>query len=147
MTNMRKIFRILFTMIFFVTVLTVPAQTYTITVTYTGLRNDQGKLYSSLYNSPEGYPKQVSAAFKLSSSQILHGTCRIVYDNIPKGIYAIACYHDENDNGKIDRNFFGVPTEGTGASNNARGFWGPPKFTDAQFLVSSDIKETIQIYY
>jgi len=36
---------------------------------------------------------------------------------IPPGTYAIACYHDENDNGKLDTNFLGIPKEGTGASN------------------------------
>ena len=127
MTNMRQIFRIFFAMNFLVSAMSAIAQPYTITVTYKGLRSDKGKLYSSLYNSPEGYPKQASTAFRLSSSQIVQGTCTIVYDNIPKGIYAIACYHDENNNGKIDSNFFGVPTEGTGASNNARGSWGAPQ--------------------
>jgi uncharacterized protein (DUF2141 family) len=147
MTNMRQIIRILFTIIIFVPAATALAQPYTITITYTGFRSDKGKLYSSLYNSPEGYPKLASSAFKLSSSKIVHGTCTIVFHDIPKGIYAIACYHDENNNGKIDRNFFGAPNEGTGASNNARGSWGPPKFKNAQFLVSSDIKQTIQIFY
>ena len=30
-----------------------------ITVTFRGLRSDKGKLYSSLYNSPEGYPNKL----------------------------------------------------------------------------------------
>lgn len=42
-------------------------------------------------------------------------------------------FHDENSNGKLDRNFMGIPREGVGASNGARGHFGPPKFGDAEF--------------
>ena len=41
--------------------------------------------------------------------------------------------HDENSNGKLDRNFVGMPKEGVGASNDAKGSFGPPKFADARF--------------
>lgn len=34
------------------------------------------------------------------------------------GRYAIAVYHDRNGNGRIDRNFLGLPTEDGGLSNN-----------------------------
>jgi uncharacterized protein (DUF2141 family) len=123
------------------------AQHYKITVTITGLRSEKGKLYLSLYNSPEGYPKKASAAVRLSSGPISNGRSTIILDDIPKGIYAIACYHDENNNGKLDTNFFGIPVEGTGASNNARSSWGPPKFRDAKFAVNSDTSQTIKIVY
>jgi uncharacterized protein (DUF2141 family) len=123
------------------------AQHYKIIVTVIGLHSDKGKLYLSLYNSPEGYPKKASTAFRLSSAAISNGRSTILLDDIPKGIYAIACYHDENNNGKIDSNLFGIPVEGTGASKNAKGSWGPPKFRDAKFMVKSDTSQTIKIVY
>ncbi len=123
------------------------AQHYKITVTITGLRSEKGKLYLSLYNSAEGYPKKASAAFRLTSASISNGSSIIILYDIPKGIYAIACYHDENNNGKPDTNFLGIPVEGTGASNNARSSWGPPKFQDAKFAVNSDTSQTIKIVY
>lgn len=123
------------------------AQQYKITVTITGLRSEKGTLYLSLYNSAEGYPKNPSAAFRLSSAPISNGRGVFVLDDIPRGVYAIACYHDENNNGKLDTNFFGIPVEGTGASNNARSSWGPPKFRDAKFAVDGDTSQTIKIVY
>jgi uncharacterized protein (DUF2141 family) len=122
-------------------------QHYKITVSIIGLRSDRGNLYLSLYHSADGYPKKAAAAFRLSSASISNGRCTIILEDIPKGVYAIACYHDENNNGKIDTNFFGIPVEGTGASNNARGSWGPPKFKDAKFMVNSDTSQTIKIIY
>jgi uncharacterized protein (DUF2141 family) len=111
------------------------------------MRSDKGLLYLSLYNSAEGYPKKSSAAFRLSYASILNGKCTIVLDKIPKGEYAIACYHDENNNKKLDTNFFGAPVEGTGASNNAKGSLGPPKFKDAKFMVNENTTQTINIVY
>jgi Uncharacterized protein conserved in bacteria (DUF2141) len=40
---------------------------------------------------------------------------------------------DENGNGVLDKNFFGVPVEGYGFSNDARGSMGPPAFEKAAF--------------
>lgn len=39
---------------------------------------------------------------------------------IPDGVYAVAAFHDENSNGEIDKNFFGIPTEKIGFSENPR---------------------------
>jgi uncharacterized protein (DUF2141 family) len=45
----------------------------------------------------------------------------------------VACFHDETRNGKLDTGLFGIPTEGTVASNRAKGFMGPPPFDKAKF--------------
>jgi len=123
------------------------SQSYLVKVTITDLRSDKGKLYLSIYNSEKGYPKEPSAAYRLAFSDIRSGKSTVLLAGIPRGAYAIACYHDENDNGKLDSNFLGIPKEGTGASNNARGSLGPPKFRDAKFQLASDTSLTIKINY
>jgi uncharacterized protein (DUF2141 family) len=45
----------------------------------------------------------------------------------------LAAFHDENDNGKLDTNWIGIPKEGLASSNNAKGRMGPPKWRDASF--------------
>jgi uncharacterized protein (DUF2141 family) len=52
--------------------------------------------------------------------------------------------HDANDNGKLDRNFMGIPSEGYGFSNNA-GEFGPASFADAAFDVAADTNLTIHV--
>src|SRR5271169_4158927 len=47
--------------------------------------------------------------------------------------YAVACFHDENRNGKLDTGLFGIPTEGWVVSNRATGGLGAPSFKDAKF--------------
>ncbi|MCW5749947.1 MAG: DUF2141 domain-containing protein [Alphaproteobacteria bacterium] len=54
------------------------------------------------------------------------------------GIYAIAIYHDENGDRRLNRNLFGLPTEGYGFSNDAAPSLvppGPPRHEDASFRI------------
>lgn len=64
---------------------------------------------------------------------------------LPEGTYAIGIFVDANYNNEMDRNFFGVPKEQYGFSNDAKGNFGPPSFKDASFTVSSDITLAINL--
>jgi hypothetical protein len=54
---------------------------------------------------------------------------------------AIGVYIDENENGKLDTNFFGIPKEQYGFSNNTKAF-GIPKFEAAAFAIDTYIKSS-----
>lgn len=130
-----------------VTGISVSAQEYTLDITVSGIHSDKGTLYLSLYNSEKGFPKDPKGAIRLGHTRIVNGISTFRLDKLPKGTYAVACFHDENGNGKLDANFFGIPTEGTGSSNNAAGFLGPPKFRDAKFPLDHDTAITVRIKY
>jgi uncharacterized protein (DUF2141 family) len=138
---------IIFGWMMLVTGISAAAQEYTLDITVSGIHSDKGALYLSLYNSEKGFPKYPKAAFRLVHARIVNGIATLRLDKLPKGIYAAACYHDENGNGKLDANFFGIPTEGTGSSNNAAGFLGPPKFQNAKFPLDRDTAIMIRIRY
>jgi uncharacterized protein (DUF2141 family) len=97
------------------------------------VKDDRGQVGCLLFDTPQGFPTDESAALqkKWCAIRKTESACR--FDPIPAGTYAVACFHDENKNGKLDKNFIGVPTEGTVASNNAKGSMGPPSFEDAKF--------------
>lgn len=101
-----------------------------------GLHTDKGQVICSLYSSAEGFPKNYDKAFAHSKSAIVnrHGDCE--FSGIQPGTYAVAVFHDEDSNGKLDTNFLGIPREGVGASNNAKGHFGPPKFHDSAVTYS-----------
>ena len=59
-------------------------------------------------------------------------TC--VFAAVPFDTYAIAALHDENSNGKMDKNFIGIPREGYAASRDAHlAGIGAPDWEDAIF--------------
>jgi uncharacterized protein (DUF2141 family) len=50
------------------------------------------------------------------------------------GRYTVFVVHDKNGNGKMDRNFLGIPKEPVGLSRNPNPpKFGAPKFSDASF--------------
>jgi uncharacterized protein (DUF2141 family) len=97
------------------------------------LRNDKGRVLCALYSSSLGFPKNSDKAAARAKSDVSdrHAVCE--FPGVSSGAYAISVFHDENSNGKLDTNFVGIPREGVGASNNAKGHFGPPKFDAAAF--------------
>jgi uncharacterized protein (DUF2141 family) len=119
----------------------LPAQTNTpkpntIRVDIGGLRNDKGQVFCALYPSADGFPKKSENAVAKASSAIVEKKAVCEFSGIEAGTYAVSVFHDENSNGRLDSNFMGIPREGVGASNGARGHFGPPKFDDASFHFS-----------
>jgi len=110
-----------------------PPATAVLKVRISGLRSDGGQVGCTLYNSAKGFPTDASAALQRRWCPIEKGASTCAFDPIPAGIYAVACIHDENKNGKLDTGLFGIPTEGTVVSNHAKGFMGPPSFEKARF--------------
>jgi uncharacterized protein (DUF2141 family) len=105
-------------------------QTFNLTINITGLDSDKGTLMVGLYNKKEAFLKK---QFKGDFVKIKDKKSVAIFKNLPKGLYAVSFVHDENDNKKMDTNFFGIPKEDYGCSNNAKGFMGPPKYDDAKF--------------
>jgi uncharacterized protein (DUF2141 family) len=107
-----------------------------IDVEIVGLRNNKGQVSCALYASAEGFPKDSQKAIHRDTSLISEKKTSCKFSGIEPGIYAVSVFHDENSNGKLDTNFLGIPREGVGASNDAKGHMGPPKFHAAQFQFS-----------
>jgi uncharacterized protein (DUF2141 family) len=98
-----------------------------------GVRNDKGQVLCALFSSAADFPKHAERAIARSKSAIADGHAMCEFAGVVPGTYAVSVFHDENNNGKLDTNFIGMPKEGVGASNNAKGHMGPPKFDAAAF--------------
>jgi uncharacterized protein (DUF2141 family) len=72
-------------------------------------------------------------------------TC--AFASVAPGTYAVALFHDENDNGKLDTNFVGIPREGVGVSNNKLRSFGPPTWDDAKFALNGDVVLDVSLHY
>ncbi|MEN9743484.1 MAG: hypothetical protein RLZZ65_1289 [Bacteroidota bacterium] len=114
-----------------------------LTVEVNGIPNTKGTIFIGLFDKAANFPtfgKQLKGVvLKIDGKQVSHN-----FKNLPAGKYAIAVYHDENKNGKLDKNLFGAPTEFYGFSNNVREMFSAPSFQDASVLLNADQK--IQIW-
>jgi len=128
----------------FVTVnVVVFAQQNTLTVNITGINNTKGNVYAYLYTSEEGFPIEISKANSNKKAEVNSNNVTVFFKNLKPGTYAVSVYQDIDANGKINKNFLGIPKEPVGVSNNAEGVMGPPKYEDAKFNLYSN--KTIEI--
>lgn len=81
----------------------------------------------ALWHDPDGFAKP-EAAIAMRKAVPQGGVARVTFPGLTPGRYALATYHDENDNGKLDRTWIGWPEEGLGFSNGAWINLGPPSF-------------------
>jgi|TARA_B110000908_G_scaffold82561_1_gene98841 uncharacterized protein (DUF2141 family) len=108
---------------------------FDLTINISGLNSNKGTLLVAVYDQKEAFLKK---QFIGNTVKIKNKKSIITFKNLPKGEYAVSFLHDENENKKMDTNFFGVPKEDYGCSNNAKGFMGPPKYEDAKFQLTAN---------
>jgi uncharacterized protein (DUF2141 family) len=117
-------------------------ENHTITINFEGMKSNKGNLFVAIYNTKNSFLKK---QFKGDITKIADKKATIILKDIPTGEYAVSAFHDANDNKKMDTNFFGIPKEPIGISNNATGFMGPPKYKEAKFTVNKNITLAITI--
>jgi len=111
-----------------------------IVVTIVGFESDAGQAMVALWDDPDHFPTGENHVAALRAV-ITDGTAQIEFADVAAGEYALSVFHDENGNGELDTGFMGIPKEPIGASNDARGRFGPPKFDDARFQVDDGVVE------
>ena len=114
------------------------AQNCKLTVKVNNLQGLEGHLSIGLFNNPDSFPKKDKGKNGVSLA-IEDSVIGYTFDNLQKGTYALAIYHDENSNGEFDRSFLGWPVEDYVFSNYAEGSFGPPSFEEASFILQDSL--------
>ena len=115
------------------------SQGYNLKIIVKNLEGRKGNLSIGLFDNADGFPKRgfgkLGADIPIQDSIVEYN-----FTQLEEGIYAVAIFNDENLNGKLDKSFFGWPTEDYLFSNYATGSFGPPEFKDASFLLDKDLE-------
>ncbi|MEM9226491.1 MAG: DUF2141 domain-containing protein [Verrucomicrobiota bacterium] len=101
-----------------------------LTVRITGLEDDRGKVIVALFDTEKDWLKKPLANLTVTPK---NRTAVATFTGLKPGTYAASVIADQNNNGELDTNFLGMPTERYGFSNNATGTFGPASFADASF--------------
>ena len=113
-------------------IVAVPAPAADLTVEVRGIRSGDGRLYVAVH-APESkatFPAGIGSVAALQQRAQV-GALRFVLRDLPPGRYAVNAFHDENDNGELDTNLIGIPSEGFGFANDPDATFGPPDFEAA----------------
>lgn len=129
--------------------------TGSITIEVTDLQDQSGDICFKLFSGRQGFPNDDEAMVKreclpIAANLAATGDANfsVTFDGLTYGTYAVAIYHDRNQDGELNRGMFGMPIEGYGFSNDAPAVDGPAQFEDAVFfLAGSNTTIAIRMKY
>jgi uncharacterized protein (DUF2141 family) len=118
-----------------------------VTVEVNGIRKIKGNVCLSMFNSPDGYPDSASKAVLAKCFTVVSSSFEVRIEGVANGVYAIALWHDENRDEKLNYNFLGIPKEGLAFSENGKPRItppppGPPSFSSISFEVKDEPRRT-----
>lgn len=125
----------------FLIVPAVIAASLQVTVEHTA--NLEGHIAIGLYTD-EGFPevdKEYQGVYRVPTGT----STTYTFHDLPVGCYAVAVYHDKNDNMRLDKNLFGIPREAYGFSNGVKARFSAPKFKEAAVHVQNESHITISM--
>lgn len=123
----------------------VPATAGQIDVVVT-TQGKAGAVGCALFSKQAGFPMDRGGA-DVETMAVPSGGAFLCRFQVPDtaATYAVSAFLDENGNGRLDRNAFGLPKEPWGVSNNARPALRAPRFSEARFSVGAGQKKTVQL--
>lgn len=115
-----------------------------LTLEITDIKDVKGNMFIAIYDSEATFMNADEAAER-DKIVVNSKTFSTTFVDLPAGTYAIAIFHDENNNNELDTGWFGIPKEGYGFSNDATGKMGPPSFMAASFELGEQEEKSISI--
>ncbi len=117
--------------------------TSTVLLEVSSFKNTRGTLNCRLFTKASDFPDGEGILTVRTPIAGANTTC--TFPNVEPGTYAVAVVHDENSNGKLDKNFVGVPSEGYGVSNNKTYALSAPKWDESVFTIAPSESKTLQV--
>jgi len=125
------------------------------------VRSARGEILIALYDDSAGFQSAIanvgqrrlmpdSGRLIGTAIRAKRGTASRMFTQLPPGRYAIIVVHDEDDDGRLSKGALGVPTEGYGFGNDARGFLGlsAPSFNAAAITIgNANVSTAVTLIY
>jgi uncharacterized protein (DUF2141 family) len=120
-----------------------------LTVVVNGIRHQKGQICMRVYASEKGFPMSDTSEVQSGCTRVTGKSITKHFYGLKRGTYAVAVVDDQNGNQKLDSDFFGIPKEGFGISNNPTVSiqTGTPKFNKSSFAVSKNTTVNITLKY
>ena len=116
---------------------------HTLTLTVEGVRSSKGQIMAALLKADPVSGKAIQTAATTVAAK--DGAMTLVFSGLADGAYAVQLFHDEDGDGKMSTNLFGIPTEGYAFSNRAKAGFGPPSFANMKVDVAGAETSTVAI--
>lgn len=117
---------------------------HNISLEVNNVRTSSGTINVAVYDESEGFLK-FDQVYKADSALARKGKTELHITGLPEGEYALAIFHDENGNNKLDTNWLGIPKEDIGFSYGRMKTFGPPQFKECAFRLTNNQKIEISL--
>jgi uncharacterized protein (DUF2141 family) len=123
--------------------------TQTLTVVINGIEHKKGQICIGVYAKEQGFPEKTSGLAQSACTKITGSVLKQQFFGLKPGNYAVTIVDDQNGDRKLNKDFFGIPTEGFGISNNPTVSvqTGSPEFREAKFLLNKNTTINITVKY
>lgn len=143
--SQRKAMRIVFiTFLMAIAFVSNVVAQHSLEVAIKNIKSSEGTVKVAIFTNEKDFLKN---AYQTKSVKAATGSVAVSFDNLPEGPYALSIFHDENDNGKLDTNFMGIPKEGFAFGNNAMGTFGPPSFAKSKIELTAPASQEISLRF
>lgn len=109
-----------------------------------GVESSTGLIQVALFTAQKGFLKP-EGVYRADSARAQKGTTLLLIENLPHGVYALAVFHDLNENQELDKNWVGIPKEPMGFSNARVKAFGPPSFEDCRIDLRQDMSIAVRL--
>jgi len=140
---MKTITKITLSTIIVLTSILTYGQHSKVSVEISNIDSEEGVILVALFDSEANFLKK---AVQRDQVDAKNGTVNVSFDNVKAGTFAVSVIHDENNNGGLDTNMMGIPSEPYGVSMDGKNMFGPPSYDKAKFEVADknvDLKITL----
>ncbi len=121
------------------------SQSYELMVNITDIVEIKGSARIAVFDNAGHFKQKFnptdSAVIEIKTNAVSHAF------KLSKGVYAIAVYHDENNDMQLNKRSLGIPIEGIGFSNITTKRKRPPVFDESSFTLKNDTTLQIPIFY
>lgn len=117
---------------------------HTLSVSLYNTPSSDGAVKVAVYDS-EGTFLKFDNVYKSGSAKADKNKVVVQIEDVAEGKYAIAVFHDANDNNELDTNWLGIPREKVAFSKAKMKAFGPPKFKECAFTVNQDTQ--VDVYF
>jgi len=124
----------------------IHAQKVTVTVVVEDITFESGSVNIGIFDTDSTFQSKQEPYAEASASVSDTSNIKAIIE-LPPGIYAIAVYHDENEDNQLNKKKMGIPEEGVGFSGTIKSKIRPPKFKEASFHLKNDTTIYIALRY
>lgn len=140
-----KVFTLIIFFIFIASLL-VSAQTAILSVEVENIQNISGSIKVGIFDRVHNY-RTKSDPFVKARQTVTDSVAIFVFKDLPLDRYAVATFHDENNDDTLNTKKLGIPIEGIGFSGKFNSRFRPPDFNMASFRLKADTTINVKLIY